>query len=163
MAESVLGILAVVLMIVAIVASLLPVVPGPALVWAIGLVYAALTGFTHVTWLSVGLMTVLMILGSTTGWWTQILGMHAEGGSWLSILGSLVGGLIGTFAIPIPFLGTIIGLVLGALLFEFARVGEFRQAVRSGGSALRGYLLSVLVEGGIGILILIVFVLSLVL
>ena len=85
--------------------------------------YAALTGFTHVTWLSVGLMTVLMILGSTTGWWTQILGMHAEGGSCLSILGSLVGGLIGTFAIPVPFLGTIIGLVLGALLFEFARVG----------------------------------------
>ena len=161
MAESVLGIIAVVLMIAAVVASLLPVVPGPALVWAIGLVYAVLTGFAHVTWLSISLMTILMILGSTTGWWTQILGMRADGGSCLSILGALVGGLIGTFAIPIPLLGTVIGLVLGALLFEFARVGEFRQAMQSGGVALRGYLLSVLVEGGISILILAVFVISL--
>lgn len=163
MAESALGIIAVVLMVIAVVASLLPVVPGPALVWAIGLAYGALTGFTHVTGLSLILMTLLMILGSTTGWWMQALGMHAQGGSCLSILGALVGGLIGTFAIPIPFLGTIVGLVLGALLFEFARVGEFRQAMQSGGAALRGYLLSVLVEGGISILILAVFVISLIL
>jgi uncharacterized protein YqgC (DUF456 family) len=163
LAESLLGIIAVVLMVIAVIASLLPVVPGPALVWAIGLAYGVLTGFTHVTGLSLILMTLLMILGSTSGWWMQALGMHASGGSWLSIVGALVGGLIGTFAIPIPFLGTIVGLVLGALLFEFARVGEIRQAMQSGGAALRGYLLSVLVEGGISLLILAVFVISLIL
>ncbi len=157
MAESVLLIIAVVLMIIAIIASFLPVVPGPAIVWAIGVLFAGLTEFRQVTVLSVALMTILMILGSTTGWWMQALGMKAQGGSCIGVAGALLGGLIGTFAIPIPFLGTLIGIVLGTLVVEFAHVGEFRQALQSGNVAIKSYLLSVVVEIGISTLILAVF------
>ncbi|MBN1967436.1 MAG: DUF456 domain-containing protein [Anaerolineae bacterium] len=160
MGETLLAIVAIVLMVIAIVASALPVLPGPLIVWLIGVVFAALTGFARVTWLAVGVMTVLMALGSTTGWWMQALGMKAQGGSCMSILGALFGGLIGTFVIPIPILGTLVGLGLGALLFEFARVGDVRRAAQSGSAALSGYVLSVIVEMGIGGLILVVFVIS---
>lgn len=160
MGATLLAILAIVLMIVAILASALPVLPGPLLVWGIGLAYAALTGFARVTWLAAGLMTILMILGSTTGWWMQALGMKAQGGSCMSIVGAVVGGMIGTFAIPIPILGTLVGLALGALLFEFGRFGDLRRAAQSGSAALSGYVLSVLVEMLIGGLILVVFVIS---
>ncbi len=150
-------------MIAAIAASILPVVPGPALVWVIGLIYALLTGFQQVTALSLIVMTALMILGSTTGWWMQALGMRAQGGSTMSIIGALIGGLVGTFAIPIPIAGTLIGIVGGALGFEFLRVRQLRPALRSGTTAATGYVLGVLVEGGISLLILVVFVLSLLL
>lgn len=163
MIESLLAIIAVVLMILAIGASFLPVIPGPALVWAIGLIFAVMTGFSRVTWLSVALMTALMILGSTTGWWMQALGMRQHGGSCLSIIGALAGGLLGTFLIPIPFVGTLIGLVGGALILEFAKAGEFRRALQTGSAAVSGYLQSILVEIGIGLLILAVFIFSLVL
>jgi uncharacterized protein YqgC (DUF456 family) len=161
-AVSLLGIIAIVLMLIAIVASFLPFVPGPLMVWAIALVYAVLMGFDHVTWLSAVIMTALMVLGSTTGWWTQALGMKAHGGSCLSIVGALVGGLIGTFLIPVPFVGTLVGLVLGALVLEFARVGEFKKAVQVSSAAVSGYVMSMIVEFGISVLILLVFVVSLI-
>jgi len=158
--ESLLPVIAVILMLVAIAASILPVVPGPALVWAIGLIYAILTNFQQVGVLSLVVMTILMILGSTTGWWMQALGMRAQGGSVLSIIGAMIGGLVGTFAIPMPLVGTLIGIVGGALVFEFLRVRQLRPALRSGTSAATGYVLGILVEGGIALLIVVVFVIS---
>jgi uncharacterized protein YqgC (DUF456 family) len=89
--------------------------------------------------------------------------MRAQGGSTMSIIGALIGGLVGTFAIPIPIAGTLIGIVGGALGFEFLRVRQLRPALRSGTTAATGYVLGVLVEGGISLLILVVFVLSLLL
>ena len=40
----------------------------------------------------------------------------------LSIIGAMIGGLVGTFAIPMPLVGTLIGIVGGALIFESLRV-----------------------------------------
>ncbi|MFC1960052.1 DUF456 domain-containing protein [Chloroflexota bacterium] len=160
MAETVPLIIVFILMILSILASLLPFVPGPALVWAIGVIYAALTGFESVSMFAVIIMTILMIIGSTTSWWTQALGMRTQGSSCLSMIGSMVGGLIGTIVIPIPFLGTLIGIVIGALIFEFARFGEFRRALRTGSAAATGFILAIIVETTIAIVIAGVFVLS---
>ncbi len=161
--ETLLLIAAFILMAISIIASFLPFVPGPALVWAIATIYAALTGFQHVGVPGVVIMTALMILGSTTSWWVQALGMKAQGGSCLAVIGALIGGLVGTFAIQIPFLGTLIGIVAGSLLFEFARVREFRQALRTGSAALSSYLLVILIEIVLSLVMLGVFILSLLL
>lgn len=160
MAESVPLIIVIILMIVSTIASLLPFVPGPALVWAIAAIYAATTGFETVSVLAFIVMTILMIIGSTTAWWTQALGMQTQGSSCLSMVGSLVGGLIGTAVIPVPFLGTLIGIVIGALIFEFARFGEFRRALRTGSAAATSFILGIIVETGLAIVIVVVFVLS---
>ncbi len=148
------------LMILAVLASLIPMIPGPALVWAIGLLYAVLTGFARVSTLAIIIMTALMLLGSTSGWWMQILGMKASGGSWVGVFGGLVGGLIGSFAIPIPIVGTLIGVVAGTLLVELLRVGDAKEAAKSGRIALKGYLLTLLTETGISALIVIVFAIA---
>ena len=161
LAEIVLIPLAILLMLLALLASLLPAVPGPVIVWAIGTLFAALTGFSRVGWPSVAVMTVFMVIGSASGWWMQALGMRSQGSSCLAILGALLGGLVGTFAIPVPVFGTVLGLVLGAILFEFLRVGEFHRAIRTGGAAATGYALSTLVEVGISLLIFAVFIASL--
>ncbi len=161
--ETVLTALAIALMLIAMLASIIPFIPGPALVWAVGVVYAALTGFQRVTWAGVALMTVFMLLGVTSGWWMPALGMRAQGGSCLSILGALIGGLVGTFVIPIPIIGTLFGAVIGATLFEFARAGELRAALHSGGAAVMGYLLGLVVEFAMSALIFVVFVGSLIL
>ncbi|MBN1287420.1 MAG: DUF456 domain-containing protein [Anaerolineae bacterium] len=161
MAESVLIVVAIVLMLVVIFLSILPVIPGPALVWAIGVVFAALTGFERVTWLSVLLMTLFMALGSTADWWLPALGMKTQGGSCLAIVGSLIGGLIGTFAIPVPIIGTLVGAVLGAFVFELARLREFRAALDAGGAALVAYVVSMAAEIVFSALIFFVFVGSL--
>ena len=160
MAETLVLTLIVILMVLIVIASLLPVVPGPALVWAIGTLYAAATGFERITILPVAIMTVLMILGSTSGWWMQALGMKAQGGSWTAVIGGLLGGLVGTFAIPVPILGTLIGVVGGTVLFELLRVGNAEDAARTSAIALKSYLLSLLTETGVSALIVLVFAIA---
>jgi len=160
MSETLLPVIALILMLLGTAASLLPVVPGPVVVWAIGMVYAALTRFAQITPLAAALMTGLMILGSTAGWWMQALGIKAQGGSWVAALGGLAGGLAGTFLIPVPLLGTLAGVITGTVVIELLRAGEAGQAVRSSRAALKAYLLALLTETGICVLIVLVFAIA---
>ncbi|GAB4463128.1 MAG: DUF456 domain-containing protein [Anaerolineae bacterium] len=152
------GILAAVLMLIAMAASVIPLVPGPVLVWGIGLIYAILTGFERVTGVAVVIMTVFMLAGATSGWWMQALGMRTSGGSWLAIVGALLGGLVGAFVIPLPILGALVGAVVGAILIEFVRAGRLRVALNVGGAALKGFFLGLVVEFAASLLIFLTFV-----
>lgn len=152
--------LVIVLMALSSLASFLPYIPGPVLVWGIGLVYAAFTSMERVTFLALIAMTGFMAVGSTADFWMQLLGVRMQGGSCLATIGSIVGGIIATFVIPIPVIGTLIGMVAGALAFEFMRKGEVDPAVAAGKNALQVYLLSAITEFTTSILILLVFVLS---
>jgi uncharacterized protein YqgC (DUF456 family) len=154
-------VVALVLMVISLFLSLIPLIPGPLLVWGIGTLFAFLNEFERVTYLAVGLMTLLMVLGSTAEFWLPVFGLKTQGGSCLTSLGSLGGGIIGTFLIPIPILGTAIGAVVGALLVEMLRVGELRGALSAGKRAFELYLLSMVVEFAASGAILVVFIVSL--
>jgi uncharacterized protein YqgC (DUF456 family) len=141
--------------------SLIPSIPGPAIIWAIGTLFAALSDFERVPWYVVVWMSVLMLIGSSSEWWLRYLGMSSRGGSCWGFLGSLIGGLLGTIFIPIPILGTLIGAIGGALVVEFVRLGQVDQALQSGRAVLETYLLTIVVEFICGGLILASFVASL--
>lgn len=160
MTDALFPIVILILMLLATAASLLPVIPGPALVWAIGMFYATLTRFEQVSPLAAVLMTLLMILGSTAGWWMQAAGMKAQGGSRAAILGGLIGGLAGTLLIPVPVLGTLAGVVGGTLVIELLRLGEASKAIHSSQIALKAYLLTLLTETGACVLIVIIFIIA---
>jgi uncharacterized protein YqgC (DUF456 family) len=161
MSESVLIVIAFVMMGISLVVSIVPFVPGPLLVWAIGLVFALLNDFERVTYLAFGIMTVIMIAGSTSDYWLQALGFRMKGGSCLTTLGSISGGILGTFFLPIPLFGTVVGMVLGALAVELMRVGDLRSALAAGRTSLELYLIGVAFELTASAAIVIVFALSL--
>ena len=153
--------IALTLMIVSLVVSLIPFIPGPALLWGIGLVFAILNDFERVTIPAVVIMTILMVIGSTNEIWLRYLGMRSRGGSCWGTIGSIIGGILGTGLIPIPILGTLIGAIVGALLVEFMRIGEIQQAVDAGRSVLEMYVVGIVVEFGISLGIFAVFAASL--
>jgi uncharacterized protein YqgC (DUF456 family) len=159
-AESILNVTALVLMLISLAISFVPFVPGTILVWGIGLAHAILTGFEPVTVLAVAVMTLLMIAGSTSDIWMQFFGVRTGGGSCLSAAGSIVGGIAGTFLIPIPILGTVIGTVAGAALTEFIRRGQLDIALEAGSTAFRLYVWGVVVEFTASLAIVIVFIVS---
>ncbi|MEO0563235.1 MAG: DUF456 family protein, partial [Chloroflexota bacterium] len=104
------SILTVVLMVAAGLVSFVPFIPGPALVWAIGVIYAVATEFREVGVWAVVIMTVLMIVGSTADYWTRFLGLNAEGSlSCGTIVVSTIGAILGTWLLPIPVVGTLVG------------------------------------------------------
>ncbi len=142
-------------------AAVLPVVPGPALVWFAAVIYALLTGFSEIGPLPIILLTLLMILGSTTNLWMSALGVKVTGGSFWSVLGGTVGMLIGLILF-FP-LGALIGAVVGALGIELLRSGDLRKALRIGGGTCSGFLLGVIAEFLIALVMSIIFVVSLLL
>src|SRR5262245_42602444 len=157
LAESTLLVITIVLMVVTLVISLLPFVPGPLFIWGIGLAFAGLDHFVRITPLAAGVMTALMIAGSTTDFWTPLLGMKTRGASCSSVAGTLLGGVVGTFVIPIPIVSTLAGAMVGAMALELLHFGQFRKAIRSAGFALESYILSMAIEFAISILIIAVF------
>ncbi|NLX11709.1 MAG: DUF456 domain-containing protein [Chloroflexi bacterium] len=161
LAESALIVIALVLMGLSLLLSVIPLLPGPVLMWAIALGFAFLTDFERTPLLVIALMTLLMVAGATSDIWMQAMGVKTQGGSCLTTLGSLAGAVVGSFVIPIPLLGTVIGLVVGALLVEFMRLGQIREAMTAGRVALKLYLLSTVVEFATSAAIMVLFVISL--
>jgi hypothetical protein len=161
-ADSLLLATASVMMVVALALAFVPLLPGAVLVWAVALIYGLLNGFTLVTPGALVVITALMIIGSTCDLWLPLLGVQTGGMSCLGALGSLIGGFLATFLIPIPVVGTLVGAVVGALLAELARFRELRKALQAGQSAAKMFVLSYIVELAASIAIAAVFFISLV-
>jgi uncharacterized protein len=159
--QAVLLVVALIVMAFGVFAAVLPVVPGPALVWFAATIYAVLTGFREVGPLPIIILTILMILGSTTNLWMSALGVRASGGSLWAVLGGTAGMFVG-LVLFFP-LGALIGAVVGALAVELARTGSLRKALRIGGGTCGGFLLGVLAEFLIALAMSIIFVVALLL
>lgn len=158
--QSGLSIVTLILMIVSLLVSIIPALPGPALVWAVGMIYAAATGFERLTLIPAVIITLLMIVGSTTNLWTPFFGIKSRGVSCASAFGAIIGGLIGTFVIPVVILGTLIGAMVGALLVELVYYRQTQRAIRAAGFALEAYITSIVIEFVIGVGIIAVFIVS---
>jgi len=147
---NILLVLTTILMVVTLALSFLPILPGPLLPWAIGMVFGVLNGWERLTPAAALVMTALMLIGVTADWWRPLLGAKTTGMGCRTSLGSFAGGLIGTFIIPIPLIGTIIGLIVGALIVELAQFGDLRKAMTAGQAALKlfivGYVLNIIIS-----------------
>lgn len=149
------------LMALVLLVSLIPFVPGPALIWGVSLAFGVLNNFQRLPVLVFLFMTFLMVAGSTTDFWMPLLGMKARGATLGSTLATIVGAIAGTFFIPIPVLGTLAGAMTGALAVEFLYAGDARRSMRAAGMALESYVLSIFVEFTISLTMGGIFVVSL--
>ena len=91
-------------------------------------------------------------------------GMHGAkraGASWqgsiAALVGAIAGAIIGTFTIPVPFLGTVLGACIGAGLgswaMEVSRGRKMEDSVRCGVGAGLGELLGISAKLAVGIII----------
>jgi hypothetical protein len=161
LAQSALIVVGTILMVVALLLSFVPILPGPVLVWGVGLLISVLDQFQRLTPVAAAIMTLIMLVGVLSDFWLPLLGMKTDGMSCLASLGSLIGGLLGTFFIPLPLLGTLIGCVAGALLVELVRWRQVRPAWRAGRSAFKMFLLGYAVEVAASLAIFATYLISL--
>lgn len=125
---------------------LIPSVPVSALQWTIVMLYGAFTGFERFTLWAALFATLFMILGSTSSFWMPLFGLRGRQISCMGMIAFFIGMIVGSIVIPIPFLGTIIGAVIGVVLVEYTRFGEWEQAIQSGGSALKLIIFAMIAE-----------------
>ena len=156
--QSTLFTITIILMIGALCVSIIPYISSALLMWGLALIFAFVTELVLVPVPVLVILTLLMIAGATTEYWMPFFGVRVPGMSCLGAVGSLIGGIAGTFILPIPVIGTIIGMIAGAMLIEFVRIRQLSHALQAGRVALKLYLWSIVTEFGISLLMMFIFI-----
>ncbi|MDB6138231.1 MAG: hypothetical protein JWO94_1303 [Verrucomicrobiaceae bacterium] len=125
-----------VLMAVGLAGAVLPLVPGPLLIFIAALLHVLLRPQTGVTWWCVALLGLLALVAYGLDFASGAMGTKWFGGSRWGIAGVLIGGVAGLF---FPFPGLIVGPLIGGFVFEmlFAKK-NMGMAVKSTWGALVG-------------------------
>lgn len=144
------------LMVVGLVGSALPLVPGPPLIWLGALYYGWQSGWQVVGWPSLTLLFVLALVGGTADLWMGYLGANRGGASAWATLASIVGGLVGFLVLSVP--GALIGAIGAIAAVEFGRHRDWRKVLRASGGYLVGSLLSSVAEVVIALIMIGLFV-----
>jgi hypothetical protein len=151
-----------VLMIIGVFLSLVPILPGSLVVWGIALAAALLDNFQRISPAAFVVMTIIMVISQLSDFWLPLFGVRSGGLSCAASIGSIVGGMVGTFIIPVPLLGTLIGAIVGALAVDYLQRQNVDTAVTAGKEAARLFAIGYAVRFISSLMIFIVFIISLV-
>jgi uncharacterized protein len=148
--------LTLVVMLVGLLGTFLPVVPGTPLIFLAALLYAVFEKFHTVGWPTLVVLGLLTIVGTTADIWASSVGAKAGGASGWSVVAGLVGGLVGLLLLSLP--GAILGAILAVLLVEIYRAGDWQKALKASGGWAAGWIVSVVIRLGIALLMIALFV-----
>src|SRR5215217_2449692 len=167
--------LTLILMVVGLLGSVLPGLPGVTLIFLSALVYATLTDFRSVGAAILVVLFIFAAIAFAADFVATSYGARRFGASnWGTVGGAIGGALIGLLFLGIGSLfGLILGTIAGVFLGEYlkrTRQGQqepgstgsdWRHASHAAGGVLVGYLASAVIQGLLGVASVIVFELAL--
>lgn len=135
-----------VLMLIGLIGAVLPMVPGPLLIWLGAFLWAWEDGFQVVGWPTLVILGLLALLAWGLDLVLSLAMSRKAGASWWSILGAIAGGLLGgLFLSQIPVIGTLFGALLGALLGMWGVEYYLRQDEQAATAVVWAYVKGVFV------------------
>lgn len=147
--------LAVALMLAGLAGLLLPILPGPLLLFAGLWLGAWIDGYTYVgagTLITLGVLAALMYAIDVAA---TAFGARRFGASKRAAVGAVIGGLVGLF-FGLP--GILIGPFIGAVAGELSQRGTLRAASRAGFGATVGVALAAAGKLALGLAMIVIFV-----
>jgi hypothetical protein len=126
------------LMLIGLIGSVLPFIPGSPLILLGAFIYARYTDFLVVTWGTLVILLLLTVLSQILDYLASILGAKKFGASRWGMSGAFLGGIIGLFSGGI--LGILIGPFIGALLLELLHGQDLPASLKIGLGTLVGFL-----------------------
>lgn len=143
-------------MVLGVVGTVFPLIPGLILVWLSLLAYVLVEGFQAVGVPAFILFTLLAIVGVTSDLWLPLLGAKVTGSSGVGIWWGILGSVVGFVILNLP--GAIIGYAAGILIGEYRRQRNWQEAIKATLGGLAGIGVSKLIQLGASLLVLISFV-----
>jgi len=124
-------------------------------------IYAWITGVgVYVGWVTLWTVFGLAVIAEIVEFVAGAAGARKAGGLQRSVVGAIVGALLGGIFlsfVPIPVISTIVGVCLGAFLgaaaMEFTGHGDVGQSMRVGAGAAQGRFYGIVAKLAFGILI----------
>ncbi|MCX6349506.1 MAG: DUF456 domain-containing protein [Candidatus Aureabacteria bacterium] len=127
------------LMLLGLIGSIVPALPGPPFIFAGALLYAAFTGFARVGWITLAVLLAITAFSQVFDYLASAWGAKKFGGGRWGMAGSILGGIAGFILFDLP--GMIAGVFIGAFALELLFGNkEALAALRVGGGSLLGFL-----------------------
>lgn len=143
------------LMILGIIGSFLPVLPGPFTSW-IGLLVLHLMPEIEVRLVTLVITLIIAVLIWVLDYFIPALGTKKFGGTKAGMIGTTIGLIIGLLA-PIPG-GIIIGPFVGAFVGELINKADSKTALKAAFGSLLGFLTSAFIKFVVAIIYLGLFI-----
>lgn len=155
--------LAYIAILVGFAGSILPVLPGPILIFGGILLWAWADGYVKIGWPTLALLGVLAAAASVLDFAVTTTLSRRAGVSWRAIGGAIIGALIGAIVLSfVPILGTLIGGLVGAVAGMWLVEDLVRKDSRAATNAVRAYLtgatISTAVTFSIALLMIAIFI-----
>jgi uncharacterized protein YqgC (DUF456 family) len=131
-------------MAVGVVGTVVPLVPGLALVWGAGLAYGLVEGFGAAGVVAFTVMTLLALAGMAAGWVVPQRAAGRAGAARSSVLLGVAGAIVGFFVVPV--VGVAAGGLVGLYLGELRRTRDASTAWQATRATLVGFGLASLVQ-----------------
>jgi uncharacterized protein YqgC (DUF456 family) len=147
--------LAIALIVLGVVGTVLPVLPGAALVFAGMLLAAWIDDFQRIGWITLTILGVLTALVFGIDVVAAAFGAKRVGASPLALTGATVGTILGMF---FGLVGILIAPFVGALVGELITRGELDRAARVGFGTWLGMVVGALAKVAVVLAMLGVFV-----
>jgi len=150
-------VLAIALIVVGVIGTFLPVLPGVILVFGGMLLAAWIDNFQRVGWITLVILGVLMVLVFVVDIVAGLLGAKRVGASKLAIVGAAIGTVVGLF---FGLVGVLVAPFVGAFAGEVIARGQLAPAARVGFGTWIGLMMGALIKLALVLAMIGVFVAS---
>lgn len=151
------AILAYILIILGVIGAVVPILPGPLIIWLGAFVWAWNNGFERIGAPTLIFMLMLALLAWISDFLINTLLSRRAGASWKAIFGSILGGILGGILlsglIPVPILGSLIGALIGAVAGAFVVEYLAKRDSSAAFTAMKAYLGSMLLASVVEVMI----------
>lgn len=151
------------LMIIGLIGAVVPLLPGPFLIWLGAVVWAWGEGFDRIGWPTLLLLLVLAVLAWVSDFVLNVVFSRRAGASWRSIGAAILGGILGgvLFSGVIPVVGTLFGALVGALggmfALEYQDKRDTQAALRAMGAYAGGMAVAAVLEIALAVAMIAIF------
>lgn len=128
------------LVVIGIIGTVMPALPGAPVVFVGLLIAAWAEGFQKVGWFTLAILAILTVLSFVVDFFASAMGAKRVGASWAALFCAAAGAIVGLF-FGLP--GFILGPFVGAVAGEYAARRNWRQASRVGLGTWIGMLLGI--------------------
>ena len=142
----------VLLMLIGVVGTIVPLLPGLVLIFLTALGYGIYDQFQHISPAVILVLAVLTVLGLSMDYIAGLIGAKRSGASKYGMWGALLGGILGVFFLPwgvllFPPAGAIIGEIIAGKDWNAAITSAWGTCLGMFGGAVTKFILALLMTG----------------
>ena len=141
-----------------IILSVIPNIPGLFYMLLIAICFGFYDHFVHLTSMDIVVLASLVIVAMAADMISGIAGAKWGGATWQSLIWGLVGLVLGSFLIPVPIVGSLIGMFLGILGSEWYRTKDLKKAHKAAVGSFAGTVAGTIIKGIAAVVFLILFI-----